>query len=120
MRKLLTLTIASLAVAGCVYGPMPQQPGQQPGVTPPPPTEQVTPAMRTAARQVVNREMAKRLPGVNVSPYTDCVIQNANTDDIIDLASMSAGDSSGAPGKVAAIVQRPSTTQCISAAARAA
>src|SRR5699024_3016256 len=119
MRKLLILTVASLAVAGCVYGPMPP-PGQQPGVTPPPPTEQVPPALRTAARQVINREMAKRLPGVNVSPYTDCVIQNASTNDMIDLASMSAGDSSAAPAKVASIVQRPATTQCISAAARAA
>lgn len=117
MRILLPLTLAGFALAGCVYGPPPAQ------VTPvpqPAPTDLVTPAMRLAAQQVVNREMAKRLPGVNVAPYTGCVIQNANMAEITDLASMSAGDDARAAGAVAAIVQRPATTQCIATVARAA
>ena len=118
MRLLLPLTLASLMLAGCVYGPVPA-PAPQP-VPVPQPVDPVTPAMRVAATQVVNREMAKRLPGVNVAPYTSCVIQNANMAEIVDLASMSAGDDSRAAGAVASIVQRPATTQCISAAARMA
>lgn len=117
MRLLLPLVVAGFALAGCVYGP-PPGPIQQP--LPQPPTEQLTPAMRMAANQVVNREMAKRLPGVNVSPYTNCVMQNANMAEIMDLASMSAGDDARAAGAVAAIVQRPATTQCIASVARMA
>lgn len=118
MRLVLPLALAGLTLAGCVYGPMPAPaPGQLPV---PQQLDPVTPAMRTAAQQVVNREMAKRLPGVNVAPYTDCVIQNASTTELVDLASMSAGDNARAAGAVAAIVQRPTTTQCISAAARMA
>lgn len=122
MRVLLPLALASFTLAGCVYGPPPtggpQNPTPGPSITPP--ADPVTPAMRTAASQVVNREMAKRLPGVNVAPYTNCVIQNANMSEMIDLASMSAGDNSRAAGAVASIVQRPGATQCISAVARTA
>ncbi len=118
MRLLLPLTLASLTLAGCVYGPAPA-PAPQP-LPVPPITEQVTPAMRAAAQQVVSREMAKRLPGVNVAPYTNCVMQNANLAEVTDLASMSAGDNARAAGAVASIVQRPATTQCIAAVARTA
>lgn len=118
MRLLLPLTLASLTLAGCVYGPPPATVPQP--VPVPQPTDQVTATMKLAATQVVNREMAKRLPGVNVAPYTTCVIQNANMAEIADLASMAAGEDARAAGAVASIVQRPATTQCIAAAARMA
>lgn len=117
MRVILPLTLAGFTLAGCVYGPPPTT---APRPLPLPPTEQVTPAMRLAAQQVVNREMAKRLPGVNVAPYTSCVMQNANMAEITDLAAMSAGDNAAAAGAVANIVRRPGTTQCIAAVARTA
>lgn len=122
MRVLLPLALASFTLAGCVYGPPPTGTTQTrpPVTTVTPPTDPVTPAMRSAASQVVNREMAKRLPGVNVAPYTNCVIQNAEVPELVRLASMSAGDTAGAAGAVAGIVQRPATTQCISAVARTA
>ena len=117
MRLLLPLTLAGLTLAGCVYGP---PPATVPPAPLPQPADQVTATMKLAATQVVNREMAKRLPGVNVAPYTTCVIQNANMAEVADLASMAAGEDARAAGAVASIVQRPATTQCIAAAARMA
>ena len=110
----MTLTTAALALSGCVV--------QNPGMSPAPmPMPQVAPspdaAIRSSARVVINREMAKRLPGANVAPYTDCVLQNATT---AELASIADSASGGAGNAVAAIVGRPATTQCIAGAASAA
>ena len=112
MRLPLILTAAALALSGCVI--------QNPGMAPAPaPLPQVTPApdvaIRSSARVVVNREMAKRLPGANVAPYTDCVMQNATTAELAGIA-----DSANASGAVASIVGRPATSQCIAGAAAAA
>lgn len=112
MRFPLILTAAALALSGCVY--------QNPGALPPAPLPPVmTPnpdaAVRSSARVIVNREMARRLPGANVAPYTDCVLQNATTAELADI-SQSANPS----GAVASVVGRPSTTQCITGAAAAA
>ncbi|UXU75275.1 MULTISPECIES: hypothetical protein [unclassified Paracoccus (in: a-proteobacteria)] len=117
MRFPLILTAAALAVSGCVV--------QSPGVAPmPPAVPPVTApapapdaAIRSSARVVVNREMAKRLPGANVAPYTDCVMQNATT---AELASIADSANTGASSAVAAIVARPATSQCIAGAAAAA
>ena len=99
-----------------------QQMRQNPGMAPvaPLPVPQVTSpdaAIRSSARVVVNREMARRLPGANVAPYTDCVLQNATS---AELASIAAAGAAGAGNAVAAIVGRPATTQCIAGAAAAA
>ncbi len=108
----MTLTTAALALSGCVV--------QNPGMAPAPmPLPQVTPspdaAVRSSARVVVNREMARRLPGANVAPYTDCVMANATTAELAGIA-----DSANASGAVASIVGRPATSQCIAGAAAAA
>lgn len=115
MRLPLILTAAALALSGCVV----QNPGMPtapvPQVQAPAPAPDA--AVRASARVVINREMAKRLPGANVAPYTDCVIQNATTAELAAIADSAAtGSSSG----VAAIVSRPATTQCIAGAAAAA
>ncbi|MDS9467203.1 hypothetical protein RGQ15_06405 [Paracoccus sp. MBLB3053] len=115
MRLPLILTVAALALSGCVV----QNPAPVP-VTPTVPTAPVPnpdAAVRSSARVVINREMAKRLPGANVAPYTDCVMQNATTAELANIAD--AGDA-GASGSVASIVSRPTTTQCIAGAAAAA
>ncbi|MTH76460.1 hypothetical protein [Paracoccus aestuariivivens] len=117
MRLPLIMTVAALALSGCVV----QNPGAVP-VTPVPTAPPVTTpapdaAVRSNARVVINREMAKRLPGANVAPYTDCVIQNATTAELANIADSAA---TGASGAVASIVSRPSTTQCIAGAAAAA
>lgn len=77
-------------------------------------------ASRSIARNVVDSEMQRRLPGVNVSPYSNCVIDNATTAELIDIAQMSRSGVAGAADSVASIVSRPTTTQCIAAAARTA
>ncbi|MFC0201880.1 hypothetical protein [Paracoccus rhizosphaerae] len=77
-------------------------------------------ASRQVARNVINTQMQSRLPGANVAPYTDCVLANATTAELIDIAQMSRAGASGAADSVAAIVSRPATTQCIAAAARTA
>ena len=113
MRIPLILTTAALALSGCVV--------QNPGMAPPPVIPQVTPApdaaIRSSARVVVNREMARRLPGANVAPYTDCVMQNATT---AELASIADSGTAGAGNAVASIVGRPATSQCIAGAAASA
>ena len=113
MRLPLILTAAALALSGCVM----QNPGMAPLPAPLPPVAVPSPdvAVRDSARVVVNREMAKRLPGANVAPYTDCVMQNATTAELAGIA-----DSANASGAVASIVGRPATTQCIAGAAAAA
>ncbi|WP_252733537.1 hypothetical protein [Paracoccus marinaquae] len=109
---------AALVLAGCV-APLPTA-GPVP-ITPAPTTPTVLDeASRSLARSVVNSEMQKRLPGVNVAPYTDCVINNATTAELIDIAQMSRAGATGAADSVAAIVSRPATTQCIASAARPA
>ncbi|WP_313351386.1 hypothetical protein [Paracoccus sp. (in: a-proteobacteria)] len=112
MRLPLILTAATLALSGCVV--------QNPGMAPVAPLPQVTApdaAIQSSARVVVNREMAKRLPGANVAPYTDCVMQNATT---VELTGIANSDAAAAGNAVAAIVGRPATTQCIAGAAAAA
>ena len=119
------LTTAALALSGCVVpvaapvNPLPTTPATPVPAPTPTPTV-LDAASRALARNVVNTEMQRRLPGVNVAPYTDCVINNATTAELIDIAQMSRAGVSGAGDSVAAIVTRPGTTQCIAAAARTA
>ena len=77
-------------------------------------------ASRQIARTAINAEMEKRLPGANVAPYTDCVVNNATTAELIDIAQASRAGATGTADSVASIVSRPATTQCIAAAARTA
>lgn len=110
------LLAGALALSGCVVVPGAVQPPVSrtpPVVAPPPPAADI--AARSVAREVVNREMARRLPGVNVAPYTDCVLSNATAAEI-----MTMGTSADATATVAGIVSRPATTQCIAGLARTA
>ena len=113
--------LSAVTLAGCV-APVPVA---GPAVPTAPTATPATPtvldaASRQVARNVVNSEMQKRLPGVNVAPYTDCVVNNATTAEMIDIAQMSRAGASGTADSVASIVSRPATTQCIAAAARTA
>lgn len=69
---------------------------------------------RQIAKGVVNSVIQQRFPGVNAAPYTDCVIDNASTEEILGLAQNAAlGDNQSATATVITITQRPATTQCI-------
>ena len=113
------LGVAAATLAGCV-APMP------PATTvTTPPTVITTPTAldagsRQVARTAINAQMAQRLQGVDVAPYTDCVVNNATTAELIDIAQASRAGVSGTADSVAAIVSRPATTQCIAAVARTA
>ncbi len=122
MRLILSLGAASLVLAGCVARVPPTQP-TSPIPTPPPVTNPGTTldsSTRAVARDVVNREMAKRLPGRNVAPYTDCVLNNASMAELSDIAARGVGDAGSAASSVATIVTRPAATQCIAKVAATA
>ena len=123
MRLIVSLGLAAALVAGCVPRVPPSQP-TSPIPTPPPVTQPTTTTLdnstRAVARDVVNREMAKRLPGRNVAPYTDCVINNASMAELSDIAARGVTDTGTAASSVATIVQRPDTTQCIAKVAATA
>lgn len=117
-HHLAALGLASATLAACV-APVP------PATTvTTPPTVLTTPTVldagsRQVARTAISTQMAQRLPGVDVTPYTDCVVNNATTAELIDIAQASNAGLATADS-VAAIVSRPATTQCIAAVAAAA
>ena len=73
---------------------------------------------RSLARNAVDAAAARHVPGVDVSPYTDCVIDNASTDELLQLAQAAGA---GAAQDVAArawpvvrtVASRPEATQCL-------
>lgn len=71
---------------------------------------------RSLARSAVNAAAQRYVPGVNVTPYTDCVINNASTGELIQLAqAASAGGQEIATRAwpvVRTIASRPEATQC--------
>lgn len=74
----------------------------------------VTQAARSSARSVVNGVVTEKFPGTDVSAYTDCVIDNATTDELVSLAKDGAtGDSAGAAQSVLTIAQRSDTLTCL-------
>ncbi|WBU60953.1 hypothetical protein [Paracoccus albus] len=125
MRLILSLGAASLILAGCVARVPPSQPSSPiptpaPAPAPSQPSTTLDSSTRAVARDVVNREMAKRLPGRNVAPYTDCVINNASMAELSDIASRGVNDSGSAASSVATIVQRPAASQCVAKVAATA
>lgn len=115
LRLPAAMAVAALTLSGCVM----QNPNAVP-VPPPVLTPPVTPAVpsiaQNGARLAINREMARRLPGANVAPYTDCVVSNATAAEITDIGRQSAAGGNVSDA-VASVVSRPATTQCIAAAA---
>lgn len=114
------LGLAAAALAACAAPIPPATVVTTPPVVIAPAPTVLDAATRQVARTVINTEMEKRLPGANVAPYTDCVVNNATTAELIDIAQASRAGVTGTADSVAAIVSRPATTQCIAAAARTA
>ncbi|MGB7318243.1 MAG: succinate dehydrogenase [Planktotalea sp.] len=70
---------------------------------------------RESAKGVVNGVVAQKFPGVNASPITDCVIDNATRFEIFDIAKAAAtGVTPSTVETVTTIASRPDTVQCIS------
>lgn len=99
MRALGLLTIC-LALGACVSG-----------------GDIVQETTRSLARTAVDTAAGKYLPGVNVTPYTDCVINNASTSELLQLAQAAGA---GAAQEIAAqafpivktIAGRSDTAKC--------
>lgn len=71
---------------------------------------------RSLARSAVNSAANQYLPGVDVSPVTDCVINNAQTGELVQLAQAASAGSNGAAQAwplVRTIASRPEATQCL-------
>jgi hypothetical protein len=117
MKIFAALGATALTLAACA--PMPPAGTSGPVTTVPAVPTTLDANSRMVARNAINSEMQKRLPGVNVAPYTDCVASNATTAELIDIAQASGAGGSTADS-VAAIVSRPATTQCIAGVAQAA
>ena len=94
-----TALIAILALAGCT----PQTQDQ---------------IARSAAKSTVNRVVLERYPGLPVEPAINCIIDNANSTQIVSLAADSVTGPTDATGEVVtAILRKPETLQCLSGAA---
>ncbi len=69
---------------------------------------------RDQARGVVNQVVAERFPGIDATPVTDCVIDNASAQEILTVAQASVlGVTDRTTDTVIAVLQRPGTVQCV-------
>ncbi|WP_323005560.1 hypothetical protein [Pseudorhodobacter sp.] len=75
------------------------------------PVEQIA---RSTAKSVVLPVVQQRLPGPQAEAVAVCVIDNANTDEIMTLAK-DVGNRAGSRTvqTIATILQRPNTVQCV-------
>ncbi|GAB5448618.1 succinate dehydrogenase [Gymnodinialimonas sp.] len=68
---------------------------------------------RQQARTFVNAEVEQRFPGVDATPITNCVIDNASAQEIVTIAGgIALGNTEAASNTVSTILQRPATLQC--------
>lgn len=68
---------------------------------------------RQQARTYIDGEVQRRFPGVDATPITNCVIDNASAQEIVTIAGgIAFGNSEAATATVNAILQRPATLQC--------
>ena len=69
---------------------------------------------RDRAKVVVNGVVTQKFPGVNATPVTDCIIDNASAGEILTIASaVATGLTPSTVNLVAEITQRPATVTCI-------
>lgn len=68
---------------------------------------------RDAAKGVVNSAVQTRFPGVNAEPLTDCIIDNASSAEIIQIAeSAIVGTNAATTDLIVKIAERPETVRC--------
>jgi len=97
MRLLITLGVAGTLLAGCMQdlGPAGDM------------------LARDAAKGVVNSAVQTRFPGVDARPLTDCIIDNASSSEIIQIAeSALVGSNQATTNLIVDIAERPETVRC--------
>jgi predicted ThiF/HesA family dinucleotide-utilizing enzyme len=68
---------------------------------------------RDAAKGVVNNVVQTRFPGVNAAPFTDCIIDNASSSEIVEIAQAAVvGTTTATTNLVVEIASRPDTIRC--------
>jgi len=71
---------------------------------------------RRAAKNAVRPVLAERFPGVPLEPAADCVIDNANSTELLSLAADAVtGPTASTVEIVTNIVSRPATLACLAA-----
>ena len=69
---------------------------------------------RDAARQAVRPVLAERFPGVPLEPATDCIIDNATSNELFALAADAVtGPTASTIEIVSDIASRPETITCL-------
>ena len=69
---------------------------------------------RGAARTAIRPVLAQRLPGVPVEPAVNCVIDNADSNELLALAADAVGGANASTAQiVTTILSRPGTIQCL-------
>ena len=69
---------------------------------------------RDAARAAITPVLVQRFPGVPVAPAVDCIIDNANSRELLSLAADSiTGPTANTTELVTNIVSRPGTLTCL-------
>ena len=97
MRMVTSLFVASLLLAGCMQdlGPAGDM------------------LARDAAKGVVNSAVQARFPGVDARPLTDCIIDNASSSEIIQIAEGAlVGTNQATTDLIVEIAERPDTIRC--------
>lgn len=97
MRGATMLTVTTLALAGCMQdlGPAGDM------------------LARDVAKGVVNGVVQSRFPGVDAAPYTDCIIENATSAEIIEIGQAAlTGATPATTDLVVTIAGRPETVRC--------
>jgi len=68
---------------------------------------------RAQAKSVVNEVIHQRVPGIDPTPVTDCIIDNATGSEIVDIAGAAVtGITDQTVVKVFEIAGRPDTVDC--------
>lgn len=76
--------------------------------------ELVEASAQSAAKTVIKSVIADKLPGVDVDDAVDCVVENATTDQIVDIAKASVtGIDDSTVSTVTSIASQPETISCI-------
>ncbi|MEJ8561512.1 succinate dehydrogenase [Yoonia sp. GPGPB17] len=97
MRLMAALGAASMMLAGCM-----QDLGPAGDVL-----------ARDAAKGVVNTAVQARFPGVDARPLTDCIIDNASSAEIIQIAEGAiVGANAATTDLIVRIAERPDTIRC--------
>jgi len=100
MMRLATLTFCAALLSGCIGATGVQQSAED--------------IARKEAKVVVNDVVERRLPGVDVSAATDCIIDNASLSEIFDIAKTSVTGADEATVKaILDIAKRPETAKCL-------